>query len=986
MDVQERAAEEPHPVKDKPDGKQGDKQEKKDKIARKRSKTGCLTCRKRRIKCGEQRPCCDNCIKSKRHCDYNARIVFRKFPFGGAGFGANLDPSLTQAPISTPMQPQVGPNEYYAMHSASLANVPSLAPIRPRPAPSPNHNTCQVDASTPKSAQTVYPDWGPKVPGPAILDPSPPFPLAVSAVSPETYAGANVQTLPPHLGANDTNAEGFPIQYRDYLQTFSRASQPSVSRPFTTEHAPFPTGFETVSPTSPFPLSASSHGWDPQMSTPLCSISPQTQHPTETVQKQASPTPFESNNFYFTISTESESITRQPLSFERSPLGVAGCTQALDYAAVEHQDDDYYDLGSEGEDTGAMTESLVSYDHDYLSYLHNQLLPYRQEFNLFRNADHRTFLFDAPLDTYRPERVATPLKNPLTARVLAHFITSVALRLSPFERFPKRHDNSPTQRHPLQPSQDLWTRVMPMMALHDQGLLHAMLALASLQIARHQGASETPSVKHYSWSLRRVHRSLAQDNQRTRITALAATLLLGFYEVMTSDTPKWCTHVCGASQLIVENNFFQEEEQISKSKVLVEPNLAEIMAGHKQPQQSSNRNQWTGSHQHGADQASRDDPEFHAFQDLFWWYAKMDVTHALVSGDDLLLRHDRWIVPPRSAIGDKDAVYGSYDHLLLLMARIAHFAAKDRKRKIKAASVQVGQQRSGPLTQTPPVPFYGMAPSAGAAVMPAAYESRDFKATPSPICDSMELGSATAQAMEEWERILETCHVFEQSLGPDFQPLRAEECPSLDSPFGRTRIYRTFDMASIWMNYYYALIVLVRAHPHMPAAATVAAGVAAPKTAIYANEIGRIAAGVSPTTAGADTDPSFEGTFHDCCGPLFFAGVQFKDSRQREWTVKRLLDIERKNGGGPAGLCANGCESAWVHAAEMGRGPPYERISRDVRSADQRISGRYLHKSGQPPTDPSDRRFMPFDKNSQLFWAMGILGTTEDLSQLRIED
>lgn len=46
--------------------------------ARKRTKTGCLTCRKRRIKCGEERPTCANCIKSKRQCEgYNQRVVFK---------------------------------------------------------------------------------------------------------------------------------------------------------------------------------------------------------------------------------------------------------------------------------------------------------------------------------------------------------------------------------------------------------------------------------------------------------------------------------------------------------------------------------------------------------------------------------------------------------------------------------------------------------------------------------------------------------------------------------------------------------------------------------------------------------------------------------------------------------------------------------------------------------------------------------------------
>ncbi|KAJ9664222.1 hypothetical protein H2198_000440 [Neophaeococcomyces mojaviensis] len=40
----------------------------KTKEVKRRTKTGCMTCRKRRIKCGEERPECRNCIKSKRQC------------------------------------------------------------------------------------------------------------------------------------------------------------------------------------------------------------------------------------------------------------------------------------------------------------------------------------------------------------------------------------------------------------------------------------------------------------------------------------------------------------------------------------------------------------------------------------------------------------------------------------------------------------------------------------------------------------------------------------------------------------------------------------------------------------------------------------------------------------------------------------------------------------------------------------------------------
>lgn len=40
----------------------------KQKIIKKRTRTGCLTCRKRHIKCDERKPGCSNCEKSKKKC------------------------------------------------------------------------------------------------------------------------------------------------------------------------------------------------------------------------------------------------------------------------------------------------------------------------------------------------------------------------------------------------------------------------------------------------------------------------------------------------------------------------------------------------------------------------------------------------------------------------------------------------------------------------------------------------------------------------------------------------------------------------------------------------------------------------------------------------------------------------------------------------------------------------------------------------------
>ena len=106
------------------------------------------------------------------------------------------------------------------------------------------------------------------------------------------------------------------------------------------------------------------------------------------------------------------------------------------------------------------------------------------------------FIYAGILDYYRAEWVASPLKNPKTARVFAHFISATGPTLSTFERHPRNtsalFDESPSPSS----QQGLWTYTLPMMALNHQGLLHAMLALSSLHIAKLQQASITPSFKH----------------------------------------------------------------------------------------------------------------------------------------------------------------------------------------------------------------------------------------------------------------------------------------------------------------------------------------------------------------------------------------------------------------------------------------------------------------------------------------------------------
>lgn len=63
---------------------------------------GILACRQRRIKCGEEKPICNNCIKSKRECKGYAQRVIFKNPMGIDGTFASNAPSNDNAQIQQP--------------------------------------------------------------------------------------------------------------------------------------------------------------------------------------------------------------------------------------------------------------------------------------------------------------------------------------------------------------------------------------------------------------------------------------------------------------------------------------------------------------------------------------------------------------------------------------------------------------------------------------------------------------------------------------------------------------------------------------------------------------------------------------------------------------------------------------------------------------------------------------------------------------------
>jgi hypothetical protein len=97
---------------------------------RKRTKTGCLTCRKRRIKCGEERPTCANCIKSKRQCEgYNQRVIFKP-PMGD---WPNHPGVVSTIQYHTSMLPGTRNHSYRGPEPATVMQESMLGPIQPSP-------------------------------------------------------------------------------------------------------------------------------------------------------------------------------------------------------------------------------------------------------------------------------------------------------------------------------------------------------------------------------------------------------------------------------------------------------------------------------------------------------------------------------------------------------------------------------------------------------------------------------------------------------------------------------------------------------------------------------------------------------------------------------------------------------------------------------------------------------------------------------------
>lgn len=682
----------------------------KAKLSRKRTKTGCLTCRKRRIKCGEERPICKNCVKSKRHCEgYNQRVVFKPPQYeyqaiaNGAAHitfpaGPYIENNLPQHEIP---QPAVDPSMYgqlrprpvehqfvtaFDTHTQQYVRIPVPPPQQLQHPPSMAPN----ELFQPMPAPSVI------SPGHVIPDPFRTHHFTQLAVHPafEQHHGAEVaapqmQTVPETNGIiSHQPMESYsdtPVTLAgDYVaQMYGQAVQPvapsSAQDRAISTHAAWSRTHNHADPenaiVAPTPISSRSsrtlsfsqtpqishQQWVPNSYVPRPELSrpldyqPDFQQPQYNIQQNA--------QFQARVEVEDHTTPEYYDQEYHAPQNVTP-NFLLNAAAVEYQDDDYYDIQSEEE------QDVITSTQNGRAYHPQRILNKMLVNNQISGRDlqirrYDTFLYAGILDKYKVENVANPLRNPATARVFAHFISVTGPSLSIFERHPRStsvlfHEGS----IPLS-QQGLWTYTLPMAALHHQGLLHAMLALASLHIARLQDACATPSMQHYAWALKRVHASVSNPKSRLKLTTIAASMLLGFYEVMTADHMKWNMHLAGAKQLFVETDFVKMTQDFRRLKL----QRAATQQSRMERQYNSSASPEASSQDDLLDQIPDIDerlvsemigrevryggsgrveiptitipPEldlgkFEILKDLYWWYCKQDVYQSIISGNALL--------------------------------------------------------------------------------------------------------------------------------------------------------------------------------------------------------------------------------------------------------------------------------------------------------------------------------------------------------------
>lgn len=526
-------------------------------------------CRRRRIKCGEEKPTCQNCSKSKRNCEgYNQRVVFKDPLSATRGPFANS----SQANFSSSRTSRSNQRRVEAPKSSTVTQgqLPSLAPKSGDSGAYRNPPFRSISETKPSFEQGMHVFLGQdsqlsSIKKSTSQEASEATPSYKDTVD-RSYLPTPEYRSPPKSGAThyDFNAlfgqqsppgePQFPVKQSSQLQW--APNQINSSHAYPQEHGYNSSTYFPL-PTPPVMASHSDPTWQQPHFSHL-PISSGTTYVPITTQVAHAMEPAYTNHFdilqhithgsggnfsYQTISNNSNQNTdRSP----RYPETKQGKERLFD--DDEMSLDDYA-----AEDLEADTSNRSNPDYGIGAVIALQARQNAQD----QNIRSFTSLIDRAdmLSAYNPSLRSSPLNDSMTARIFCHFINVTGPSISMFERNPANPSLIFRGKPVPSSQQHIWTYTFPMLALRNEALLHAMLALASLHIAKLQNTHVTASLKHYAIALRRIAKSVSIPGRREQPAILAATMLLSFYECFCSDHQKWSNHLLGTRTLVRDIDF-----------------------------------------------------------------------------------------------------------------------------------------------------------------------------------------------------------------------------------------------------------------------------------------------------------------------------------------------------------------------------------------------------------------------------------------------
>jgi hypothetical protein len=192
---------------------------------RKRTKTGCLTCRKRRIKCGEERPSCNNCFKSKRHCEgYNQRVIF-KTPIGDWPGAHHDSPVGTLQYHNGMLPPSIA--QYRPVPPPIITHDAGFTPLQPRPGQAIAFDEHGHPIQFALQSASFQYGFSPNVP---LASPHTPLPPTWTPITPQYPGGSFTQQSPMSATMHQSSHSAVPTPTQSSF-ILSPNADPAWQRP-----------------------------------------------------------------------------------------------------------------------------------------------------------------------------------------------------------------------------------------------------------------------------------------------------------------------------------------------------------------------------------------------------------------------------------------------------------------------------------------------------------------------------------------------------------------------------------------------------------------------------------------------------------------------------------------------------------------------------------------------------------------------------------